>query len=521
MRIAIIGAGFAGVAAAKRLTEFGHDVTVFEKAPDVGGVWSRIRRYPGLSTQNNKGTYSLIDLPYPKHYPAWPSGAQVQEYIASYTRMFGLDDKIRLNTEVVRADLDESGDPVQWTVTSRSVRSATAQTVPTGPEVTETYDFVIVANGIFSTPFIPDYPGGAEFTASGGRLCTPSDVQDLDEVRGKDVLVVGYGKSACDLAGAVTGHAASTTVVARNLLWKMPKKLLNRLPYQYLMLPRLGEALFEYRKPTPTERFLHGPGKAVRNGLLKSVQSVAVKQLKLDAMGLVPEGDFERIARSTVSLTTDGFYEKVAAGQLDVVRDTSIQRLASQDGRPVAVLSNGATVPADVVVAATGWRQTVPFFSTELQERLTDERGNYELYRFILPHDVPGLAFCGYNSSFYSPLSADLGALWICNYLLGRAVMPPVAERRRIVAERLAWMERRTDGKHARGTNIIPFSMHNVDESLTGMGLKISRVQRVREWLLPVSPQRYTFVAEKILRRRTEREDPATTPRRPAPAPRG
>lgn len=69
MRIAIIGAGFAGVSAGKVLTEFGHDVAIFEKAPDVGGVWSSTRRYPGLSTQNNKGSYSLIDFPFPKDYP--------------------------------------------------------------------------------------------------------------------------------------------------------------------------------------------------------------------------------------------------------------------------------------------------------------------------------------------------------------------------------------------------------------------------------------------------------------------
>ncbi|MDQ4112898.1 MAG: FAD-dependent oxidoreductase, partial [Actinomycetota bacterium] len=58
MKIAVIGAGFAGVASAKVLTELGHDVTVYEKAPDVGGVWSRTRRYPGLTTQNNKDSYT-------------------------------------------------------------------------------------------------------------------------------------------------------------------------------------------------------------------------------------------------------------------------------------------------------------------------------------------------------------------------------------------------------------------------------------------------------------------------------
>lgn len=510
MRIAIIGAGFAGVSAGRVLTQFGHDVTIFEKAPDVGGVWSKIRRYPGLSTQNNKGTYSLIDLPYPKDFPEWPSGEQVQQYLAMYVSKFNLDSKLRLSTEVVKAELDESGETPSWTVSSRHVTNLASDGGPlengaaatTGEEKVEQFDFVVVANGIFSQPFLPAYAGREEFAAAGGRLCTPSDISTMAEVTGKDVVVVGYGKSGCDIAAFITGSTKSTTVVARHLLWKMPKKLLGKLNYKYLMLPRLGEALFEYSHPTPTEKFLHGAGKPVRNGLLKSIQTVAVKQLKLDKMGLIPEGSFERIARSTVSLTSDGFYEKVAKGDLKVKRETEVVRLLVTDGKPMAELSDGSTVPADVVIAATGWHQGVPFLSDDLERRLTDERGNYELWRFILPHEVPGLAFCGYNSSFYSPLSAQIGALWIANYLMGGAIMPPLEERRRIVTERLRWMEERTEGKHARGTNIIPFSLHNVDESLKGMGMKITPVQRAKEWLLPASPQNYKFVAKTLLRRK-------------------
>ena len=63
MRIAIVGAGFAGLASAKVLRELGHDVTVHDRTPDVGGVWSRTRRYPGLKTQNNKQTYRFSDHP--------------------------------------------------------------------------------------------------------------------------------------------------------------------------------------------------------------------------------------------------------------------------------------------------------------------------------------------------------------------------------------------------------------------------------------------------------------------------
>ena len=524
MKIAVIGAGFAGLAATKVLTQFGHDVTCFEKAPDVGGVWSRTRRYPGLSTQNNKGTYALSDLPMPAHYPEWPSGAQVQEYLESYVRMFSLGDGLRLGTEVVACELAAgsgsapAGGPgdkgARWSLRTRRTVDADADARPDAgsdplagtaePESCEEFDFVVVANGIFSTPFVPSYPGAQEWEKAGGRLCAPSDVHSLDEVRGKDVLVIGYGKSSCDIASAVAGTAASTTVVARQLIWKMPKMILGKLNFKHLMLTRLGEGLFEYHTPVGPERFLHGPGKGVRNSMLGSLESVATKQLGLAKMGLVPEGGFERIGRSTVSLTTDGFYEKARRGLLKVVRDAQITRLLEQAGRPMAELSTGEVVPADLVIAATGWRQGVPFLSDEVQRELTDERGNFELYRFILPHTVPGLAFCGYNSSFFSPLSAEVAALWIANYLMGGAKLPTLAERRRATQERLRWMEERTEGHHARGTNIIPFSMHNIDECLAEIGVSVPATQRAREWLLPVNPSDYAPVTTRLLRAKAE-----------------
>src|SRR5258708_38294454 len=103
MRVAIIGAGVAGLATAKVLSQAGHEVIVYDKAPDVGGVWSRTRRYPGLTTQSPKAQYSLSDFPMPREYPAWPAGSQVQAYLAAYASHFGLDPALHLSAEVTSA----------------------------------------------------------------------------------------------------------------------------------------------------------------------------------------------------------------------------------------------------------------------------------------------------------------------------------------------------------------------------------------------------------------------------------
>ena len=91
MRVAVIGAGVAGLATAKVLTQAGHVVRVYDRTPDVGGVWSATRRYPGLTTQSPKAQYALSDFPMPDDYPEWPTGEQVQRWLAAYTERFAGD----------------------------------------------------------------------------------------------------------------------------------------------------------------------------------------------------------------------------------------------------------------------------------------------------------------------------------------------------------------------------------------------------------------------------------------------
>uniref|UniRef100_A0A077RAI6 Related to Dimethylaniline monooxygenase [N-oxide forming] 3 n=1 Tax=Melanopsichium pennsylvanicum 4 TaxID=1398559 RepID=A0A077RAI6_9BASI len=98
MRVAIVGAGFAGISTAKYLTQYGHDVIIFKACPDVGGVWSKTCRYPGLATQNSKQTYLLLDMDMPRHYPTWPTAQQVQDYLDAYTDKHNLRKLIRFNT---------------------------------------------------------------------------------------------------------------------------------------------------------------------------------------------------------------------------------------------------------------------------------------------------------------------------------------------------------------------------------------------------------------------------------------
>ncbi|HEY0496204.1 MAG TPA: NAD(P)/FAD-dependent oxidoreductase [Kutzneria sp.] len=474
MRVAVIGAGVAGLATAKVLTQAGHEAVVYDKAPDVGGVWSRSRRYPGVTTQSPKAQYSLSDFPMPADYPEWPDGAQVQAYFAAYATRFGID--VRLNTEI--NDARPCGE--QWSVDG------------------ELYNRLVVANGVFCAPAVPEFPGLKDFS---GRVCAATEFHDVEAARGKHVLVVGYGKSACDVTVPVSKVAASTDVIARQLLWKVPRLIGGKVNFKMLLLTRMGEALFRYLRLRGVERFLHGPGNGLRRRMLNSVGMVSVRQFGLRALDLVPPGQLEDIVKGAIGLVTEGFFEGVADGTITVRRNTTISRLFTRAGSPMAELQDGTALPADLVVCATGFRQGVPFLPAEVQQELFDERGNFRLYRQIRPVSVPGLYFNGYNSSFFSPLNAEMAAVWIAADLAGAIGLPPEDRMRQAIHDQLAFMDVATDGHHCRGTKIIPFSLHNIDEMLDDLDANIPALRRASQWLNPVDPSNYAAVTPKVLSR--------------------
>ena len=288
------------------------------------------------------------------------SGEQVQAYLETYVDTFDLRGTLRLGTEVTMAEPSPGGG---WDVTTASG--------------TDHYDHLVLASGIFSRPFVPPIEGADLLRELGGEIIPASDFHSLDQVRGKHAVVLGYGKSACDITVEISAVAASTTVVARELLWKMPRKIKGVVNYKYLMLTRLGEGLFRYRSVNGPEKLLHANDSKIAGSMLGSVEKVSTGQLKLEKLGLVPQGQFSDIAKSTVSLATEGFFEGVESGAITVHRDTVISRFVEKDGRACAELATGEVIPVDIVLAATGWTQDIPFLPREVLDQLLDERVDF------------------------------------------------------------------------------------------------------------------------------------------------
>ncbi|MFI5716924.1 FAD-dependent oxidoreductase [Nocardia sp. NPDC051750] len=497
-RIAIVGAGIAGLVCAKVLTEDGFAVEVFDRAPDIGGVWSETRRYPGLRAQSTKNTYHFSDHPMPADYPRVLDGARMQEYLSSYVRAFGLTDKLRLRTEVVAADPVDGG----WLLEIRDADGVHRTSC----------DHLVIANGVFSEPEVPDFAGATAFARAGGQLGHSTQFLDVEAVRDRSVVVVGYGAAAGDLATEISRVAADTTVVARRLLWKMPRRLAAGLDAERILLTRTGAAHFRHPDPGRFERLLHGPARSFRESNLDLIEALVAERSRAAELGLLPGVRFEQAYDAAFGLATTEFAEQVAQGRIAVRGQTRVVALGGGPAGPFAELSDGQRIRADIVVCATGFQQRVPFLTPYVQRQLTDDSGNFRLYRQILPLDVPHLTFAGYNTSLLSAVGAEAAAHWTAALLTGSLALPAIETMTERIDSRLQWLDEHTGGRHAHGT-VTPYALRDIDELLADIGVRLPLAARAAQWVRPVRPGDYRVLSRRKRRAGGQPETP------PVPAP--
>ncbi|HEU0053400.1 MAG TPA: FAD-dependent oxidoreductase, partial [Longimicrobium sp.] len=386
-----------------------------------------------------------------------------------------------------------------WTVRTTSLDD--------GRTETHDFDWLVVCNGVFSEPFVPDLPGREEFEAAGGRVLHSTQLRDEAEAAGQRVVVIGYAKSACDAAAAAAPVAESVTLAYRRALWKMPKRFLGFVHLKYVLTTRFSESLFRYRTPRGFERVAHTAGRPFVWLFWRGIERVLRVTHGLDAAGLVPDERIETLVGCGLSLANGGIYEHIRAGRVRPVKGEPARLHAGE-----VELASGDRVAADLVIFGTGFRQSVPFLAEEARARIVDVEGVFHLYRNLLHPDVPRLGFVGYNSSLYSQLTSEIGARWLARHVMGRLRLPGREAMLAEFAERWAWMraERGASGV-ASGTCIVPFNFHYLNDLLTDLGARTWRGRnRLKEFLMPVDPALYADLkAELDARHRLPPREPS------------
>ena len=88
MNYCVIGAGAAGLAAAKNLNERSIPFEVIERERDVGGLWDATLPhspvYRSAQLISSKPLTEFPDYPMPREYPDYPDHTQALRYLRSY-----------------------------------------------------------------------------------------------------------------------------------------------------------------------------------------------------------------------------------------------------------------------------------------------------------------------------------------------------------------------------------------------------------------------------------------------------
>jgi dimethylaniline monooxygenase (N-oxide forming) len=478
-QICVIGAGLSGLVTAKTFQASGHSVTMYERSGELGGVWAPSRSYPGIQTQTPRDLYAFSDFPMPVEFPEWPSGQQVYQYLSDYADQFGIRPLIRFNTAVTHVTPRADGQP-GWDVTT---------TTQDGPATTQAFDFVAICNGTFSNPNEIHHPGREEFEANGGLVIHSSQYTDPAMIKGKRVLVLGFSKSATDVAvNAVKEGAAETTLVYRQPVWKIPYFFGNALNFKNILYSRAAESLFPPYRPNGRERLMTRLSKPMAWLNWRMLESLLKLQFGLKQCDMVPNQPIESQISCSLSIETPGFYKMVRQGEIKAERGT----IEAYNGRFVH-LTNGRQIEADVVIMAIGWVRQIPFLAPDLQAKLTANDGLVRLYRSLVNPDLPHMGFVGYSSSFATSLTSEIGANWLVQFIEGQlAVQPTPAEMHQEIEEMLHW--RRTERPIASeysGLCIAPYHYRYLDSLMRDMGAKYKPTNPLQAQLAPINPAVY------------------------------
>ena len=397
--VLIVGAGLSGIGAAHYIqTECPWaSYEIFEARDAIGGTWD-LFRYPGIRSDSDMYTLGYSFRPWTGE-KSIADGASILQYIKDTAAESGIDQRIRFNHRIVRAEW--SSTDARWTIT--------AERTDTGELVERTCGFVFSCSGYYryDQGYLPDFNGMERF---GGSIIHPQHWPEDLEYAGKRVVVIGSGATAVTLIPSLADKAAHVTMLQRSPTYiaSLPAKdpvaqLLSRV------LPRRwsGPAIRWFKALTTQLMYTVSKKRPelIKRMLRKGLERQLPEGYDIDThftprydpwdqrLCVVPNGDlFKAIRAGTASVVTD---------HIDTFTEKGIR------------LVSGAELEADIIITATGLEllfiggieMIVDGDKVDLPSKLT--------YKGMMLEGVPNFAIAvGYTNASWT-LKCDL----TCDYV--------------------------------------------------------------------------------------------------------
>ncbi|XP_047972668.1 flavin-containing monooxygenase FMO GS-OX-like 7 isoform X2 [Salvia hispanica] len=270
LNVAVIGAGLAGLVAARALKTEGHRVVVYEKSERLGGTWAYDPRvesdplsldpdreivhsslYQSLRTNLPRQLMGFSDYPFstygdPRTFPGHP---EVLRFINEFAAEFRLAELIRFETEVVRVERVDSRND-EWIVESRTREMSS----------NELFDAVVVCSGHHTIPKLADFPGREKWA---GQQIHSHNYRVPDPFQNQVVVVIGDGPSAWDISLEIADVAKQVYLSSRSPKVKVAKLDCGDNIWQHSKIDHAnenGEVVFEDGAVVHADIILHCTG---------------------------------------------------------------------------------------------------------------------------------------------------------------------------------------------------------------------------------------------------------------------
>lgn len=516
-RVAVIGGGVSGVITASVLKEDGHKVTVYEKTNHLGGVWA-MPQPPGTGLQNQFAQYHHPDFPWPSKPDSHAKFYQIYDYVVACSDHYQLN--IQLNTEVTKLE-GKGGRGEGWKVTIKS---------NSNEEISEDFDFVVIAQGHFSGQMQKgDLPwtGIDIFEQCGGKVLFPrtepvASKESLDhELKGKSVIVVGFGKTAIDMCVTAVEHGAQEVHhVFRTARWLIPRYVVG-LHNTWLLFNRINsETIPAWDHPHPLLRFAHRHVPMLFHGLWTGIQSVVWAiassrswfstnpRVQHAFRMLRPKHHVLLDHRAASALAPLDYYSMVA--DLSIIPHRAEVLKCTQEGLLVSNEADGpTTIATDVIIPCIGnGSGRFPYLPNDVREIVEKGNQGLQLYRHLVHPSLDALAFAGWNHGFLHTVHAYLGAIWMSCWMRGEIELPSASDQLAMMERIATWKRTNIDYEPSLNEGIQTRIFHYNDSIMLDLGLNPYRKSNpIKEAIMRYGASDYAGCLSEIQRKRREAMD--------------
>ncbi len=445
----VIGAGSAGLIAAKELKEQGLDVKILDSNPQSGGIWSSMP-WKTYTLTSSKWVTEYGCFPMPEHYPDFLTNEDMINYLNSFAEHFQLSALIDFNVHVqaIKKNINNNFD------------------IETNQGNYENFDFVVVCSGLHGKPSIPGFDGIDEFN---GEVIHSSKYTSASNFKDKKVLCVGLGESGVGLISELAPET-DKLVVSSSGVAIAPRVIKGaQNPFDQMQFWQIGRYMIGYQEILTSglswiyrriPRFL----KKINITLnLKFYSDYGVRFDQFEQWfpkDMIPHHFHIKFWAKPYNSEFSGNLTRTTAPSDDIFYLLKTEQIVAKgsiksfDANGV-LFQDGSFEQVDTIIFNTGYKPGVS--SIEFPDGW--QYKHMDLFKGCIHPDIPNLAFVGMVRPTIGsiPAMAEMHSRIIAAYFSKAVVLPDQQARKQIIGHDNAMQRKQCPTMHERFPHIYFF----------------------------------------------------------------